>query len=183
LQNERQTNKRRHSNRVLVGGEAPTPDPESTPEIGRLRRIAIEERVADDVMFMGQRPRSELRYFYSAADVFVTMSWHEPFGITPVEAMASGIPVTGARVGGVQYSVEDGRTGFLVEARNADALARRLVHVFSDPLIPRLLGKRARRRAWEKFTWSEISRALADTYAEVAASAPLTRPALAQGQR
>jgi glycosyltransferase involved in cell wall biosynthesis len=148
-----------------------------------LQRVAADERVTDDVVFVGQRPRSELRYFYGAADVFVTMPWYEPFGITPVEAMACGIPVIGARVGGVQYSVEDGRTGFLVEARNADALARRLVHVFSDPSIPRLLGKRARRRAWEKFTWREISRALVDVYAEVAASAPLTRPALAQGQR
>ena len=168
---------------LIVGGESPTPDPALTPEIGRLQRIAAEERVGADVRFAGQRPRSELRYFYSAADVFVTTPWYEPFGITPVEAMACGVPVIGARVGGVQYSVEDGRTGFLVEAKNADALARRLAHVFSNPSIPRLLGKRARRRAWERFTWSEVSRSLADLYAEVTASASLPRPALAQGTR
>lgn len=168
---------------LIVGGESPTPDPVRTPEIGRLQRVATEEGVAADVQFAGQRPRTELRYFYSAADVFVTMPWYEPFGITPVEAMACGIPVIGARVGGVQYSVEDGRTGFLVEARNADALARRLAHVFSDPSIARLLGKRARRRAWERFTWHEVSRSLADLYSEVAAAAPLSRPALAQGTR
>jgi D-inositol-3-phosphate glycosyltransferase len=168
---------------LIVGGESATPDPVRTPEIGRLQRIASEEGVNADVRFFGQRPRSELRYFYSAADVFVTMPWYEPFGITPVEAMACGIPVIGARVGGVQYSVEDGRTGFLVEARNVDALARRLAHVFSDPSIPRLLGKRARRRARERFTWQQISRSLADLYAEVATSAPLSRPALAQAIR
>ena len=168
---------------LIVGGESATPDPVRTPEIGRLQRIAAEEDVSADVLFVGQRPRSELRYFYSASDVFVTMPWYEPFGITPVEAMACGIPVIGARVGGVQYSVEDGRTGFLVEARNADALARRLAHVFSDPSIPRLLGKRARRRAWERFTWEQISRSLADLYAEVATAASLSRPALAQGTR
>jgi D-inositol-3-phosphate glycosyltransferase len=168
---------------LIVGGESPIPDPVRTPEIGRLQRIATEEGVAADVEFVGQRPRTELRYFYSAADVFVTMPWYEPFGITPVEAMACGIPVIGARVGGVQYSVEDGRTGFLVEARDADALARRLAHVFSDPSIPRLLGKRARRRAWGRFTWHEVSRSLADLYSEVAAGAPLSRPALAQGMR
>jgi D-inositol-3-phosphate glycosyltransferase len=168
---------------LIVGGESPTPDPALTPEIGRLQRIAAEERVGTDVQFVGQRPRSQLRYFYSAADVFVTMPWYEPFGITPVEAMACGVPVIGARVGGVQYSVEDGRTGFLVEAKNADALARRLAHVFSNPSIPRLLGKRARLRAWERFTWNEVSRSLADLYAEVTASASLARPALAQGTR
>lgn len=168
---------------LIVGGEAPTPDPQLTPEIGRLQRIASEEGVAADVIFVGQRPRNTLRHFYCAANVFVTMPWYEPFGITPVEAMACGIPVIGARVGGVQYSVEDGRTGFLVEARNADALARRLAHVFSDPAIPRLLGKRARRRAWERFTWQRISRSLADLYAEVATPAALSRPAFARAIR
>jgi D-inositol-3-phosphate glycosyltransferase len=148
---------RRHALRpllLIVGGESPTPDPALTPEIGRLQRIAAEERVGTDVQFVGQRPRSQLRYFYSAADVFVTMPWYE-----------------------------DGRTGFLVEAKNADALARRLAHVFSNPSIPRLLGKRARLRAWERFTWNEVSRSLADLYAEVTASASLARPALAQGTR
>jgi len=168
---------------LIVGGEASTPDPEVTPEIDRLQRIAAEEGVAAHVIFVGQRPRDALRHFYCAANVFVTMPWYEPFGITPVEAMACGIPVIGARVGGVQYSVEDGCTGFLVEARNADALARRLAHVFSDPAIPRLLGKRARRRAWDRFTWQQISRSLADLYAEVATAASLSRPALAQGMR
>ena len=145
-------------------------DTRSRADAGDRTPAAYRRRggVGADVQFAGQRPRSELRYFYSAADVFVTMPWYEPFGITPVEAMACGVPVIGARVGGVQYSVEDGRTGFLVEAKNADALARRLAHVFSNPSIPRLLGKRGRRRAWERFTWSEVSRSLADLYAEVA---------------
>jgi glycosyltransferase involved in cell wall biosynthesis len=153
---------------VIVGGESPSPDPALTPEIGRLARIAAEERIARDILFVGQRPRDALRYYYSAADVFVTMPWYEPFGITPVEAMACGVPVIGARVGGVQYSVEDGRTGFLVEPRNADALARRLAHFFSNPSIPRLLGKRARRRACERFTWDRVARLLSNVYADVA---------------
>ncbi|MGE5170163.1 MAG: glycosyltransferase [Rudaea sp.] len=177
---------RRYSIRPLlaiVGGESPQPDPVRTPEIGRLQRIALEEQVVDDVRFFGQRPRSQLRYFYGAADVFVTMPWYEPFGITPVEAMACGVPVVGARVGGVQYSVEDGRTGFLVEPRNADALARRLAHVFSNPSIPRLLGKRARRRACELFTWERVSRALAELYAAVAAGAAPAPLAIAQATR
>ena len=96
--------------------------------------------------------------------------------------MACGVPVIGARVGGVQYSVDDGRTGFLVEPRSADALARRLAHVFSDASIPRLLGKRARRRAYELFTWQKVSAALADLYAEVVPAQPagVPRPNYAQ---
>jgi glycosyltransferase involved in cell wall biosynthesis len=163
---------------VIVGGESYEPDPVRTPEIGRLMQVARDEGVTDDVLFVGQRARSELRYYYCASDVFVTMPWYEPFGITPVEAMACGIPVIGARVGGVKYSVEDGRTGFLVEPRSHDALARRLAHVFSDASIARLLGKRARARAYELFTWRRVSSALANVYAEIAlphAAAPRRR--------
>jgi len=91
--------------------------------------------------------------------------------------------VIGARVGGIQYSVEDGRTGFLVEPRNAEALARRLAHVFSDPSIARVLGKHARRRAYELFTWQKVSNALADVYAEVALPRPLGVPRRAYAQQ
>jgi glycosyltransferase involved in cell wall biosynthesis len=142
-------------------------------------QVAADAGVEQDVKFVGQRDRGELRYYYSAADVFVTMPWYEPFGITPVEAMACGVPVIGARVGGVQYSVEDGRTGFLVEPRNPEALARRLSHVFSDPAIPRLLGRRGLRRAHELFTWQRVASALAHVYAEVAGPrrAVVARPA------
>ena len=108
------------------------------------------------------------------------MPWYEPFGITPVEAMACGLPVIGARVGGVQYSVEDGRTGYLVEPKNAEALARRLAHIFSNPSIPRLLGRRGRRRACERFTWQRVSGLIADVYAEVAASAAVATSVPAQ---
>ena len=152
---------------VIVGGETYEPDPVSTPEIGRLMQVAADAGVSADVRFVGQRPRGDLRYYYGAADVFVTMPWYEPFGITPVEAMACGVPVVGARVGGVQYSVDDGRTGFLVEPRNPEALARRLLHLFSDPSIPRLLGKRGLKRAQDLFTWQRVTSALADLYAQI----------------
>ena len=78
---------------LVVGGESETPDPAITPEIGRLRAIAEEEDVADAVTFIGRRGRDQLRHYYSAADVFVTTPWYEPFGITPVEAAACGKPV------------------------------------------------------------------------------------------
>ena len=168
---------------MIVGGESEDPDPVRTPEIGRLMQVAREVGVADDVTFVGRRPRSELRHYYHAADVFVTTPWYEPFGITPVEAMACGLPVIGSRVGGIQYSVEDGRTGFLVEPRDHVALARRLSHVFSDPAIPRLLGKRARRRAFELFTWQRVSSALADLYAGVALPRPLRAPRRAEARQ
>src|SRR5690606_26502455 len=94
---------------LVVGGDTHTPDPKRTPEIARLERVAEEERVADKVVFTGRRDRQMLRYYYSAADTFVTLPWYEPFGITPLEAMACGVPVIGSRVGGVRS--EERRVG------------------------------------------------------------------------
>src|SRR5262249_58509935 len=103
---------------LVVGGESRQPDPAATPEIGRLMQVAAEEGVAEAVTFVGSRGRAELRDYYLAADVFVTTPWYEPFGITPVEAMACGTPVVGAAVGGIRSTVVDGQTGFLVPPRD-----------------------------------------------------------------
>ena len=54
------------------------------------------------------RPRRAARVLYNAADVFVTTPWYEPFGITPVEAMACGTPVVGSDVGGIKYTLVNG---------------------------------------------------------------------------
>src|SRR3954470_4437035 len=117
---------------VLVGGNSDLPDPALTPEIARLQGIAQEEGVADQVVFTGRRSRELLKLYYSAADVFVTTPWYEPFGITPLESMACGTPVIGSDVGGIKYSVVDGETGYLVPPRDPDALGARLADLFQE---------------------------------------------------
>ena len=96
---------------LVVGGESPDPDPKLTPEIGRLQALADALGVGDRVTFTGQRRRQDLPDCYGAADVFVTTPWYEPFGITPLEAMACGTPVVASAVGGIKHSVVDGVTG------------------------------------------------------------------------
>ncbi|MCA9973044.1 MAG: glycosyltransferase, partial [Anaerolineales bacterium] len=163
---------------LVVGGEADTPDPALTPEIGRLQAIAAHENVADRVTFVGRRGRDVLKYYYNAADVFVSTPWYEPFGITPVEAMACGTAVIGARVGGIQFSVRDGETGFLVPPKDPAALADRLAMLLRQPALRRRLGQAGIRRAHAAFTWSHVARSLAALYRQVAAT-PLPRPAAA----
>lgn len=152
---------------LVVGGESATPDERATPEIARLRAIARECGVAARVTFTGQRQRAELRDCYAAADVFVTTPWYEPFGITPLEAMACGTPVIGAAVGGIQYSVVDGVTGYLVPARDPAALAARLAHLHAHPALAEAFGRAGVRRVRSMFTWDRIAGELADVYRSV----------------
>jgi glycosyltransferase involved in cell wall biosynthesis len=98
---------------LVVGGESRDPDPAVTPELGRLRDLARAEGVAERVTFAGSRARHEVRTYYAAADVFVTTPWYEPFGITPVEAMACGTPPAGPPTRRSTCAPWRGRVSFL----------------------------------------------------------------------
>ncbi|MCE5267278.1 MAG: glycosyltransferase family 1 protein [Planctomycetaceae bacterium] len=154
---------------LIVGGESDEPDPLRTPEIGRLIETARRAGVAGRVIFTGRRQRGVLRYYYSAADVFLTTPWYEPFGITPVEAMACGTPVIGSQVGGLQYTVVHGRTGFLVPPKDPNAVARRLATLYRHPRLLRRMGRAGLARVNRLFTWQRVARQLATVFESVLA--------------
>jgi D-inositol-3-phosphate glycosyltransferase len=155
---------------LVVGGESNDPDPAATPEIGRLMALAAEEGVAEHVTFVGRRGRDVLKYYYSAADLFVTTPWYEPFGITPVEAMACGTPVVGSNVGGIKFTVRDGETGYLVAPDDADALADRMAHLYQNTRLMAVFRRQAIRRANDLFTWRNVAMGVAALYEEVVAA-------------
>ncbi|WP_337176198.1 glycosyltransferase family 1 protein [Paludisphaera sp.] len=170
---------------VVVGGESRDPDPAFTPEIGRLQAIARAEGVAASVRFVGGRGRDELRDYFGAADVFATTPWYEPFGITPLEAMACGVPVVGSAVGGIKSTVLDGETGFLVPPDDPPALADRLARVLTQPSLRDAMGRRALRHVNARYTWKRVARSIAEVYEEVlsgsrAGRAPALAPASAR---
>jgi D-inositol-3-phosphate glycosyltransferase len=170
-----------HRHRILarmmvVGGESDEPDPHLTPEIGRLQAIAEEQQVSDRVTFTGRRGRQSLRYFYSAADVFVTTPWYEPFGITPVEAMSCGTPVIGSAVGGIKYTVVHGRTGFLVPPNDPAAVGLRLAQVLGRPQLRARMAIAAQERANRFFRWSRVAEQIAEVYEHVLMPARVAMP-------
>lgn len=141
---------------LIVGGETNDPDPRTTPELGILLQMAAERGLSDRVIFTGRRPRQALRDYYCASNVVVTTPWYEPFGLTPLEAMASGRPVIGSRVGGIAYTVVDGATGYLVPPRDPHALAARLERVLTHPALAARMELAARSRVEREFTWEQV---------------------------
>ncbi|WP_441295309.1 glycosyltransferase [Massilia norwichensis] len=163
---------------LVVGGDM-HPGGRDGPEIARLRALAARLGVLGHVRFVGQKPRAELRTWYSAADVFVTTPWYEPFGITPVEAMACARPVIGAEVGGIKSTVVDGGTGFLVPSRDPQALAERLATLQRNPGLARSMGEAGLRRAYRHYTWRSVAEQVAAVYAAVLAESQPDAPARA----
>jgi hypothetical protein len=149
---------------LVVGGEGEPRGSRDSPELARLRALARQHEVRDFIQFTGRKNRSELRYYYSAADAFVTTPWYEPFGITPVEAMACARPVIGAEVGGIKSTVIDGKTGFLVPARDPQAVAEKLAALHANPELARNMGDEGMRRAFQHYTWRSVAQQAAAIY-------------------
>ncbi|MBX6334541.1 glycosyltransferase [Candidatus Saccharibacteria bacterium] len=148
---------------LIAGGETSGADPELTPEIGRLMRVASDEGLEGSVTFLGRRDRDELKYWYSAADVFVTVPWYEPFGITPLEAMACGTPVVGSAVGGIKYTIEDGKSGLLVPPKDPEALAEALSVLLAGRNLHERLSQGGLERV-KDFTWQNVAAQTASMY-------------------
>ena len=153
---------------VIAGG----PDRaalDADPEVGRLRVLADAHGVADRVDFRGRVGRADLPALFRSADVAVCVPWYEPFGIVPLEAMACGIPVVAASVGGLIDTVTDGVTGLHVPPRDPARVADAVGTLLADPERRRELGAAGARRARERYGWDRIAASTLEVYGEVAA--------------
>jgi glycosyltransferase involved in cell wall biosynthesis len=128
-------------------------------------------------------PRAALIPLYTHAAIFVCPSVYEPFGIINLEAMACETPVVASAVGGIPEVVEDGETGLLVdpdlpnptatEPRDPELFSRNLAAgvnaLLNDASRRTTMGRRARIRVEEQFSWTSIARQTVAFYEEVIA--------------
>ncbi|MBA4167341.1 MAG: glycosyltransferase family 1 protein [Chitinophagaceae bacterium] len=150
---------------IVVGGEKESMS--NDPELKRLKKLAESEGVLNRIIFAGRKNRKQLKYYYSSADVFITTPLYEPFGITPLEAMACGTPVIGSNVGGIKFSVEDGETGFLVPPKDPAALAEKIEFLLKNDELMTRMKNNALKRVNKIFTWTNVCKQLSDVYTSI----------------
>jgi glycosyltransferase involved in cell wall biosynthesis len=110
--------------------------------------------------------RGDVPALLAAADVLVAPSRNEGMGRALVEAMALGVPVIGAAVGGIPAVIVDGHSGRLVEPERPAAIARALIELGVDPIHRAKLGEAAAERAMD-FSTEVASARLVALYAEL----------------
>ena len=86
--------------------------------------------VDDSVSFLGKI--EAVAPLLAGADLFLLPSQNESFGLSALEALASGVPVVASRVGGLPEVVDDGRTGVLCASGDVDGMARAAVEILAD---------------------------------------------------
>jgi glycosyltransferase involved in cell wall biosynthesis len=151
---------------VIVGGP-PAAQLDGDPLAGRLRTLAGSVGVAERVRLVGGVSRTDLPRWYRSADLLACPAWYEPFGLTPLEAMACGVPVVAYAVGGFTDTVVDGVTGHLVPARDHRALATTLRRLLRESSRRMAYGTAAVDRARSCYSWRRTAEQLSRLYATV----------------
>jgi D-inositol-3-phosphate glycosyltransferase len=156
---------------LVIAGGPPQEELNCDPEACRLRAVAESAGVADRVRLLGRVPRTELPALFHAVDAVACVPWYEPFGMVPLEAMASGLPVIASAVGGLLDTVVDGVTGIHVPPRAPAPLAEAMRRVLDDTDLCRRFGVAGRRRVQTAYGWHQVARSTLSVYREVQRSA------------
>jgi glycosyltransferase involved in cell wall biosynthesis len=152
---------------VVVGG--PSPEQLTTdPQAKRLRALAERFHVADRVRLVGGVPARDMPGWYRSADLLVAAPWNEEFELSPLEAMACGVPVIGTAVGGLTETVVDGLTGDLVPARDPRALGGALRRLVNDKVRRFTYATAALDRARQAYSWKRVAAQVGSVYSAVA---------------
>jgi glycosyltransferase involved in cell wall biosynthesis len=121
-----------------------------------LERQCGELGIAGQVTFTGSIHDPLAEGVYAASDVVCQMSrWEEVFGYVNAEAMASGKPLVGTRVGGIPELIEDGVNGYLTPRRDPPAAAARILALLKDSELRRRMGQAGRKLVEQKFSHKE----------------------------
>ena len=120
------------------------------------------------VTFMGYLRGERLSRAYASADIFIFPSRLETFGLVVIEAMAAGLPVVAARVGGVGEIVQDGITGYTFDSGDSTALLAGVREIASSRETMRWMGQQARAYA-ETQSWETVMDELIEVYAALIA--------------
>jgi starch synthase len=125
----------------------------------RLQLVGTDPQIQpqDGVEVLGRiHDRSVIEQLYRQASVFAVPSYFDPFPLVLLEAMAFGLPTVSSRSCGIPEIVEDGRTGTMVAAGDAGALAAALIATLSDPATARRQGLAGRARVERLYTWDAV---------------------------
>ncbi len=151
--------KQNDSPRFLITGDG--------PETEKLNQEVIRLQIADRVIFTGRIPNSEMPKYYAASDIVVLPSLIEGTSVAGLEAIATGKPLVGTRVGGTPWIIADGETGILVSPKNPEELASAIVSLLNDRERRTTMGLKARKRAESEFSWQIIAGKIQDIYYRV----------------
>lgn len=150
----------------LIGG---SPDSANLPEkekkeMQHLKDLIRHNRLEQHITFLGNLPNRKTAPYYNAADICIVPSRYEPFGIVPLEAMACATPLVVSQVGGLDFTVQNLKTGFHARVGDVTDFAYKIRLLMENKNLRHELGNNGRRRVEELFTWGTITDEIIQVY-------------------
>ncbi|MBV9998726.1 MAG: glycosyltransferase family 4 protein [Verrucomicrobia bacterium] len=123
-------------------------------EASRFNELARRLGVGDRIVFGGFR--RDVAEGLGASDVFLFPSRYEAFSLATIEAAACGLPIVATRINGAEDFITAGHNGFFIE-HNPEQIARTLLPLLTSPELRQEMGRAARRRVEEHYTWDRVA--------------------------
>jgi len=133
-------------------------------EIKEFERLVVDNNLQEKVKINGWISGGKKDEVFQSADIYVLPSYNEGLPISILEAMAVGLPIISTPVGGIPEAVEDGVSGFLVQAGDCKALATKIDLLASDRHLREKIGQQSYNIASEKFDIRIIINQLQNIY-------------------
>lgn len=127
-----------------------------------LQRRIDEAGLADRIRILGEVP--DVIAYYQAIDLYVAPSRREGFGLTPLEAMACGVPAVTSDAGAYTEMIVPGVNGAVAPAGNGDALTAQIATYLQNPALAGKHGKAGLAHVRARFLLEGEARALAGVY-------------------
>jgi mannosylfructose-phosphate synthase len=143
---------------LAIGGDRL--EPAEAHILATCQRMVAELELGQRVTFAGYVPEADMADLYRAADVFVMPSRYEPFGMTAVEAMASGTPTVVTTHGGLFRELRFGVDGLFADPLDAADLGVTILKVLQYPPLAERLSRYGGETARSSFTWSAVAQQL-----------------------
>lgn len=143
---------------IAAGGEQS--NPQEAAILADLKARAAATGYADRIHFGSFISEADLPDYYRAADLFVLCSRYEPFGMTAIEAMASGTPTVVTVHGGLYRALSFGRHALYADPFDREDLGMMMSKVFRHPRLAARLARMGAHKARSLFTWTGIAQQL-----------------------
>ena len=141
--------------------------PKDRPYEDALKRKVEQAGLAGRIVFLGELPAADVPDWFRKLSIFVGPQRNEGFGLTTLEAMASGMAVVATTAGAAAHLVEEGVTGHLVGIENQGALNAKLDSLMADPQKVASFGAAGRVRVLERFAINREAEGIFQVYETV----------------
>ena len=128
------------------------------------KSLVTDLGLSNRVEFTGWLNNQEIQTLAAKCSIGIFPSRIESFGLSVVEAMATGLPVIAARGGAVPENIKDGVTGTLVPVNNSDALAEAINKALTNPQYSETMAIAAKSAVKKKFSWDRAADSMIEIY-------------------